>query len=139
VETLLNIVWLVVCTALICAWHTQWLSQIRRRVRTDAVKQSFIGLICLIALLFPAISLSDDLHQDVLALPDSKSSAVAAFSHSAAHAPSDAPQISAGLPLSRVAHSALSLQSSLALREDRVALSTSTSRSVSDRAPPALV
>jgi hypothetical protein len=141
VETFLNAIWAVVCAGLLLAWHGHWLSQIRRRVHAGAVRQSFISLVCLLALLFPAISLSDDLHQDVLALPDTKSSSVAALSHSqsGANAPTDRLHASAGLPTHPFAHGPLSPVSALPPSEGRIDLLASAVGPFSGRAPPALL
>src|SRR5579864_1449396 len=80
-EAFLNILWLAICTVLLLAWRGHWLAQVRRRAHGGAALQSFLSLVCLLALLFPAISLSDDLRPVMLALPDSKSSSVVALSH----------------------------------------------------------
>jgi hypothetical protein len=61
-ELLLNAIWLAVATSLLrecTAGRRKW--------------QSLIGLVCVLALLFPAISLTDDLHPTEFALADTKS------------------------------------------------------------------
>jgi hypothetical protein len=140
-ETLLNALWVAICMGLVFAWHGHWLSQIRRRVHADAARQSFVSLICLLALLFPAISLSDDLHAVVLALPDTKSSSVAALSHShsAAHNPSDTPQSTVGLPGHGFAHPPLVFAHLIESGSTPAAQLASFSGPVSGRAPPAIL
>ena len=141
-ETLLNAIWVLVCAALVLTWHAHCLSQIRRRVRPDAVQQSFISLVCLLALLFPAISLSDDLHPQIFALPDTKSSSVAAFSHSqaAAQSPVHTPHTpTAGLPLLPFAHRVLSLASSVISSESHIDFLSSAIGVIAGRAPPTAI
>jgi len=78
-ELLLNAIWLTLAVGLLFAWHSRWLPEIRGS--RERSRQSFVGLVCVLALLFPAISLSDDLHPAVIALADTKSSYVIAHSH----------------------------------------------------------
>jgi hypothetical protein len=140
-ETLLNALWVAICAALLFTWRSHWLSQIRRRVHADAVRQSFIGLVCLLALLFPAISLSDDLHPVVFALPDTKSSIVAALSspHSTGQNHSNSPQTSATVPVFGVSYKPLALTQLLEVRNGRVAVQPSLTDLLSGRAPPAVL
>jgi hypothetical protein len=78
-ELLLNAIWLALAAGLLVVWHSWWLPQIRGS--RDRSRQSFVGLVCVLALLFPAISLSDDLHPAVIALADTKSSYAIAHGH----------------------------------------------------------
>jgi hypothetical protein len=59
-ELLLNILWLMLAVPAVLIWHRQpaspWISGKRSRSRP------FILLGCLLALLFPVVSASDDLH-----------------------------------------------------------------------------
>jgi hypothetical protein len=80
-ELLLNAIWLAISVGLLFVWHSRWLPQIRRGC-LDRSQQSFVGLVCVLALLFPAISLSDDLHPAVIALADAKSAYAVTHSHS---------------------------------------------------------
>jgi hypothetical protein len=80
-ELLLNAIWLALAAGLLFVWHVRWLPQIRRGSRDRRSRQSFVGLVCVLALLFPAISLSDDLHPAVIALSDTKSTYAIAHSH----------------------------------------------------------
>jgi hypothetical protein len=79
-ELLLNAIWLAVATSLLVVWRLRWLPQLREGLLRNRRRQSFVGLICVLALLFPAISLTDDLHPSVIALTDTKS--VYAVAHS---------------------------------------------------------
>jgi len=79
-ELLLNAIWLALAAGLLSVWRARWLPRIRGGSR-ERSRQSFVGLVCVLALLFPAISLSDDLHPTVIALPDTKSAYAIAHSH----------------------------------------------------------
>jgi hypothetical protein len=65
-ETLLNLLWLVLALAALWIWRFRWLvsrPNPRARVFMEAVA---IG--CTLALLFPVISLTDDLHPEIVAV-----------------------------------------------------------------------
>jgi hypothetical protein len=83
-ELLLNAIWLVVASTLLLVWRLRWLPQLRARSVDHRKWQSFVGLICVLALLFPAISLTDDLHPTEIALPDTKSVYAVAHAHDSA-------------------------------------------------------
>lgn len=53
-ELLLNLCWLLIAASALCAWG--------RRRDVVAARSHLIALICLLALLFPVISATDDLH-----------------------------------------------------------------------------
>jgi hypothetical protein len=83
-EFLLNAIWLVVAATLLLVWRVRWLPELRACSVNHRKWQSFIGLICVLALLFPAISLTDDLHPTEIALPDTKSAYAVAHAHDSA-------------------------------------------------------
>jgi hypothetical protein len=65
-ETLLNLLWLLLALAALWIWRFRWLvsrPNPRARVFLEAVA---IG--CTLALLFPVISLTDDLHPEIVAV-----------------------------------------------------------------------
>jgi hypothetical protein len=64
-ELLLNLVWVIVATAVLYAWG-------RRRNHSQARPQ-LVVLLCLLALLFPVISATDDLHAMSSEMEDSTS------------------------------------------------------------------
>lgn len=66
VETFLNLIWLVIALGAIGVWRYRWLPG-RRGPRSRALPE-FIALICALALLFPSISLTDDLHPVIVAV-----------------------------------------------------------------------
>jgi hypothetical protein len=141
-EALLNALWLLVAVALVFIWRMRWLPQIRELGLDQRRRQSFVGLACVVFFLFPAISLSDDLHAPPVTLPDTKSSyAAMASGHSSssrasrsraplhtALGPALAPRfhVSLGISERAVAHAAVPVS------KDPLP------QAVSDRAPPFL-
>jgi hypothetical protein len=65
-ETILNLVWVGVTIAILWLWRYRW-SVLPRDARCN-VRQESLALVCLLALLFPVISLSDDLHPEIVAM-----------------------------------------------------------------------
>jgi hypothetical protein len=66
VETFLNLIWLLIALAALAVWRYRWLPN-RVASRSRAVPE-FVALVCALALLFPAISLTDDLHPVIVAV-----------------------------------------------------------------------
>jgi hypothetical protein len=67
-ELILNLVWLVIATALVCIWRTQWIPQRSGRARGRV--QEFSAVSLALVLLFFAVSMSDDLHSEIVALEE---------------------------------------------------------------------
>ena len=65
-ETILNLLWLTITLGAIGVWRFRWLPS-RRHSRTRVCREA-IALLCALALLFPAISLTDDLHPESVAV-----------------------------------------------------------------------
>ena len=65
-ETILNLVWLVITLATILVWRFRW-TRARRNPR-HTIRAEAVALLCFIALLFPVISLTDDLHPEIVAV-----------------------------------------------------------------------
>lgn len=63
-ETILNLIWLVVTLAVLWLWRFRW-KGVRRKPGHD-VRLEAVAMICILALLFPVISLTDDLHPEVI-------------------------------------------------------------------------
>src|ERR1700722_11996022 len=63
-ETLLNLVWLAVTLAAIWLWRFRW--TVSRQNPRHSKRMEAIAMVCVLALLFPVISLTDDLHPDIL-------------------------------------------------------------------------
>lgn len=138
-ELLLNMIWLAVATTLVFLWRTRWLPQLPGSSLRNRKRQSFVGLICVLALLFPAISLTDDLHPTEIALPDTKSVYAVAQAHDST-GPSprshSAPQGFAGaISVSRF-RLALAPDDSLAGCAEVFTCSEPHCGQTSDRAPP---
>lgn len=69
-ELALNLFWLVLAVASVALWYR---SRRRSPSHRHPSLRSFLSLGCVLALLFPVISLTDDLHGEQIALEDSKS------------------------------------------------------------------
>ena len=63
-EILLNLLWLVIATVLVVTWRVRWSQQ--RRLTRRSRSQEWIALACSLVLLFFAVSLSDDLREEVI-------------------------------------------------------------------------
>jgi hypothetical protein len=68
-ETTLNLLWLAVTLATIAVWRLRWLPDgLGRRVQ---ILPQAVAIVCALALLFPSISLTDDLHPEIVAVDSS--------------------------------------------------------------------
>jgi hypothetical protein len=65
-ETLLNLSWLAVALGLLGLWNFRWRRS--RRNPNSRILPEAIAIACAISLLLPAISLTDDLHPEILAV-----------------------------------------------------------------------
>ena len=63
-ETILNLIWLGITIAVICLWRFRW--TVKRRNAIHPVRLQGVALLCFVALLFPVISLTDDLHPEIM-------------------------------------------------------------------------
>jgi hypothetical protein len=68
-ELLLNLLWLVIAVALVCVWRVQWSNQRRGSDRRNLQEWSAVSLA--LVLLFFAVSMSDDMHSEIVALEES--------------------------------------------------------------------
>jgi hypothetical protein len=64
VEAILNLVWLAVTVAGIWLWRCRW--RVSRRKADHRPWLEATAMVCILALLFPVISLTDDLHPEVI-------------------------------------------------------------------------
>jgi hypothetical protein len=71
-ELLLNLLWLLIAIALLCVWRTQWRTERRGNDRRHLQEWSAVSLA--LVLLFFAVSMSDDLHSEIVALEESSAS-----------------------------------------------------------------
>ena len=65
-ETILNLLWLGVTLATLWLWRYRW--GVSRRKRGESARLEIVALVCVLALLFPVISLTDDLHPEIVAV-----------------------------------------------------------------------
>jgi hypothetical protein len=65
-ETFLNLVWLAVTVAAIWLWRFRWTAS--RRNPRHSTRMEAVAMVCVLALLFPVISLTDDLHPETVAV-----------------------------------------------------------------------
>jgi hypothetical protein len=68
-ELFLNLLWLLIAAALLCTWRTQWVHDRRRTPRRRIQEWSAVCLA--LVLLFFAVSMSDDMHSEIVALEES--------------------------------------------------------------------
>jgi hypothetical protein len=82
-ETILNLVWLGVALASTALWFLRW--SLCKRKLTGRIRAEIIAMGCAIVLLFPVISLTDDLHPEILAVDavSGKRNGVSLVAHSA--------------------------------------------------------
>jgi hypothetical protein len=67
-ELILNLVWLFIATFLICVWRIQWIHQGPGRAHGRVRQWSAVSLA--LVLLFFAVSMSDDIHSEIVALEE---------------------------------------------------------------------
>lgn len=63
VETLLNLLWLVIAVAALWQWRCRW--AVSRSDSPFSPRVEAVAMLCALALLFPVISLTDDLHPEI--------------------------------------------------------------------------
>ncbi len=69
-ELVLNVLWLVIASASVCLWQRQWRRSKTGHRRRDQSLGSFIALCCALFVLFPVISLTDDLHNELVVIEE---------------------------------------------------------------------
>lgn len=65
-EATLNLLWLVIALAAVWRWRFRW--SVSREDRKHSLKIEAAAMVCVLALLFPVISLTDDLHPETVAV-----------------------------------------------------------------------
>jgi hypothetical protein len=63
-ETVLNLIWLAITLAGVWLWRFRWFTS--RGNQRGRILPEAVAIVCLIALLFPVISLTDDLHPEIM-------------------------------------------------------------------------
>jgi hypothetical protein len=71
-ELFLNLLWLLIAAGVVCVWRTCWLRQKTQKRREPLREWTAMG--CALVLLFFAVSLTDDLHSEVMLLEDRSTS-----------------------------------------------------------------
>jgi hypothetical protein len=83
VELLLNIVWMLIAVGLLVVWRTRWVHQRRRSSRHSLQEWSAVSLA--LVLLFFAVSMTDDMHSEIVVLEECSASKRDFFSLTSAH------------------------------------------------------
>jgi len=63
-ELFLNILWVVIAMAALCVWRTRWAHEPRHREHESW--RQWTALVCALVLLFFIVSLTDDLHSELV-------------------------------------------------------------------------
>ena len=88
-ETFLNILWLLIAAGVLAVWRTRWARQHRQPGYTRRnPPQEWTAVGCALVLLFFAVSLTDDLHFEMVLFDEcatGRRSTVGPCSHDAAH------------------------------------------------------
>jgi hypothetical protein len=71
-ELFLNILWMLIAVGLVVIWRTRWIHQRRRSSRRSLQEWSALGLA--LVLLFFAVSMTDDMHAEIVALEECSAS-----------------------------------------------------------------
>jgi hypothetical protein len=71
-ELFLNIVWLLIAVAGLILWRTRWTRQ--SRIRRHAAWREWTAFVCSMVLLFFVVSLTDDLHAELMLIEECSSS-----------------------------------------------------------------
>jgi hypothetical protein len=70
-ELFLNLLWLLIAAVLLCTWRTQWIHERRGGMRHRVREWSAVSVA--LVLLFFAVSMSDDMHAQIVALEERSS------------------------------------------------------------------
>jgi hypothetical protein len=63
-ESFLNLLWVVIASGAFCVWRTRWLHE--RRDHRRRPLQEWTAFACALVLLFFVVSLTDDLHSELM-------------------------------------------------------------------------
>jgi hypothetical protein len=67
-ELVLNILWLLLAASAVTLWRTRWARQ--PRIRRHAAWREWTAIACALVLLFFVVSLTDDLHAEIIVLEE---------------------------------------------------------------------
>jgi hypothetical protein len=82
-ELFLNLLWMLIAVGLLGAWRTRWVHQRHRAPRHSL--QEWSALSIALVLLFFAVSMTDDMHSEIVALEDCSTSKRALVCSPGAH------------------------------------------------------
>jgi hypothetical protein len=71
-ESFLNLLWVAIAAGAFCFWRTRWLHE--RRDRRRQPLQEWTAFACALVLLFFAVSLTDDLHSELMVFDECSTS-----------------------------------------------------------------
>jgi hypothetical protein len=88
-ETFLNILWLMIAAGVLAVWRTRWVHQRRKQRDTRRnSSQEWTAVGCALVLLFFAVSLTDDLHFEIVLFDEcamGRRSTIGTCCHHASH------------------------------------------------------
>lgn len=82
-ELFLNILWMLIAVALLGTWRTRWIHERRRTLRHSIQEWSAVSVA--LVLLFFAVSMSDDMHSEIVVLEECAASKRYSVCSSPAH------------------------------------------------------
>ena len=136
-ELVLNILWLLLALGGVAFWRTRWAHQ--PRTRHHAPWREWTAISCALVLLFFVVSLTDDLHAELIILEDSTNCRRHVHCLTAAHAsqqPDHFPKGPGAAVIPALAHVADSAVSPLFISASKPMSSLPLQESHSGRAPP---
>jgi hypothetical protein len=95
-ESFLNFLWVLIALAALGTWRACWMHEYRSR-RRDPVRE-WAAVICSLVLLFFAVSLSDDLHSNLVLLEEGAGGRKHAAIWDTSHPPLDKSRLAAAHP-----------------------------------------
>jgi hypothetical protein len=82
-ELFLNLLWILMASGILAVWRMRWVRQKRGAVRNPL--QEYTAIACGLVLLFFAVSLTDDLHSEIVLIEESSASRRHAACWASAH------------------------------------------------------
>jgi hypothetical protein len=136
-ELVLNILWLLLAAGAITLWRTNWAHQ--QRVLRHAPWREWTAIVCALVLLFFVVSLTDDLHAEIVVLEECSNCRRHVNCLTAAHAsqqPDHFPKGPGAAVIPASAHVADFIVAPLFVSTPQLPSSHSQQQSRSGRAPP---
>lgn len=139
-ELVLNSLWLLLAASVIALWHTRWAHQ--PRTRRHAPWREWTAISCALVLLFFVVSLTDDLHAEIIVLEECSTCRRHLNCLTAAHASQQADHFPTGPGAAVIPAQAIVADSAVAplfLSAPLLPSSPLQQQSHSGRAPPPLL